>query len=182
MKINNIIKNSRVNGPGIRYTIWVQGCSIQCKDCGNKDTWEPNAGTEISIADIVSDIFKNAVDGVSITGGEPLDQYNEVFELVRNVFPEKSILLSTGYPFEEVQNRIILKYIDILVTDPFIKELIDTSGAWRGSSNQRIHFLTDRGKKFKAYRPKYKTEIRINKETHEVIVDGYTIPTEFKNF
>jgi len=71
LRINRIIKDSKVNGPGKRYTIWVQGCSIHCNGCSNTDTWNPEQGTEFKIKDLVEDIQQQKIDGITLTGGEP---------------------------------------------------------------------------------------------------------------
>lgn len=184
MKINNIIKNSKVNGPGTRYTIWVQGCSIHCDGCLNQDTWDFNSGKEISAKELMKDVEQLKIDGISITGGEPLDQYKKVIEFLKLVYPKYNILLTTGYTLNEIEQRRlkeILDYIDILITGPFVQELIDTSDKWRGSTNQKISFLTERSKQFKNYISKYRTEIKINKKTGEVIVDGFYIPDNIRN-
>ncbi len=180
MKINYIIKNSKVNGPGIRYTIWVQGCSIHCEGCSNKDTWDFNKGQEILINDLVKDIEEQTIDGISITGGEPLDQYKKVLKFLKLVFPKYNVLLTTGYTLNEIEQRKakeILNYIDILISGPFDLNLIDNTDKWRGSTNQKIDFLTERSKQFETYKSKFKTEIKINKKTSEVIIDGFYIPT-----
>lgn len=182
MKINKIIKNSRVNGPGKRYTIWVQGCSIRCKGCLNIDTWDPDKGEEIPIPELLDDINKQNIDGISITGGEPLDQYRQILCFLKLISHDYDILLTTGYTLEEVKKskKEILNYVDILISGPFDEKLIDETEKWRGSTNQRIDFITERGKKFKDYKPQYKTEIIINKKTHETIIDGFTIPDFLK--
>ena len=183
MKINKIINNSRVNGPGDRYTIWVQGCSIQCKGCLNVDTWDFDKGIEISVEDLVKKIKKQKIDGISVTGGEPLDQFEETLKFVKLIFPFYNILLTSGYTLDEIkQYKLeILKYVDILITGPFVENLIDKTNAWRGSTNQEISFLTERSKQFENYKSKYGTEIKINKKTGEVIINGFYIPTGIKN-
>lgn len=173
MQINHIIKDSKVNGPGKRYTIWVQGCSIRCKDCSNKDTWNFVTGKSVTIQDLVNDIRKYEIDGITITGGEPLDQFEEVLEFLKIIFPSYNILLTTGYPFDQIQHLEILNYVDILVTGPFIKEEIDNTTSWRGSKNQEIKFLTERSKEFEEYQPEFRKEIKINKETGEIITTGF---------
>lgn len=182
MKINKIIKNSKVNGPGTRYTIWVQGCSIHCKGCLNLNTWDFNKGHETSIDDLIKDIKKQKIDGISLTGGEPLDQFEEAQMFLEKVFPTYNIFLTSGYTLEEIKKSkiSILNFVDILVSGPFDENLIDDSFAWRGSTNQQIDFLTERSQEFVNYKPEFKTEIKINKKTHEMIINGFTIPNNLK--
>jgi anaerobic ribonucleoside-triphosphate reductase activating protein len=184
MKINKIIKDSQVNGPGKRYTIWVQGCQINCKGCCNKDTWDINKGEYWTPKALFEDIQKCKIDGITLTGGEPLEQYQEILEFLQLVFPTYNIFLTSGYTFETIKlcKTEVLKYIDILVSGPFIEELLDESGKWRGSTNQVIHFLTERSKQFENYKPEYRTEIKIDKKTNEIIVNGFVISKNIKQF
>lgn len=174
MKINKILRNNQVNGPGVRYVIWFQGCSIHCDGCLNTDTWEFGIGEDWTASQLFEDIKKQKIDGITLTGGEPLDQLKEVEEFLRLVFPIYNIFLTTGYDFDEVPDEIV-RLVDILVSGQFDKNLLDTTPQWRGSTNQVIHFLTDRGKKFQDYKPKYKTEIRISKKDFETIKNGFSI-------
>lgn len=182
MRINKIIKNSKVNGPGTRYTIWVQGCSIQCKGCLNKDTWSFEEGFSRTTSELLADINKQEIDGITLTGGEPLDQFEEVIDFLKST--KHDIFLTTGYTLEKIKKEKseILNYIDILVTGPFVESLTDNTSNWRGSTNQKISFLTKRSKKFLHYIPNYKTEIKINKKTGETIITGFTIPQNIKEF
>jgi len=149
LRINYILPRSGANGPGTRYTLWVQGCSIHCPGCSNQDTWDPKGGYSVSVDDMASEILgQKDIDGVTITGGEPLDQFDATYSLCSKLFGKISIFLTTGYT---VGQLIWLKYdinsvVDILCTGPFREKQI-CSGSWKGSSNQEIRFLTDLGKK-----------------------------------
>lgn len=182
IRINDIIECSQVNGPGKRYTIWVQGCSIHCKDCANKDTWDFCGGTLKSNEELIEEIDKYNIDGITLTGGEPLDQYEGTLEFlkkIKEVFPEFDIFLTSGYSFEYIKKNKsdVLNYVDILVTGPFVASLLDTTTSWRGSTNQKIHFLTERSQKFRDYKPKYRKEIKIKKKDLEKILGtGFTDP------
>jgi anaerobic ribonucleoside-triphosphate reductase activating protein len=177
MQINRILTNNKVNGPGSRYIIWVQGCSIHCDGCGNTDTWDFSKGEKLETQQIVSDIEKYTVDGITLTGGEPLDQYDEVLNFLKIVFPKYNIFLTSGYTFEQIQKdkSEILEYIDILVSGPFKKDLLDSTSEWRGSTNQIVHYLTERSKQFQNYKKEFVSEIRINKKTHLMIRDGFSL-------
>lgn len=185
MRINKIIKDSRVNGPGRRYTIWVQGCSIHCEGCSNKDTWDSTKGEVWTTQQLLTDIAIAKPEGITLTGGEPLDQFDEVLEFLKFIKDHTfyNVFLTSGYTFEQIQKTKyeILSYIDILISGPFVQSLLDQSGQWRGSTNQIVHFLTERSKKFIDFDKKFKTEIRINKKTHETIVDGFMIPQNVRS-
>lgn len=150
LRIHDILPRSQANGPGTRYTIWVQGCSIHCPGCSNTDTWDPKEGYEKPVHDIVKDIMaESELDGVTITGGEPLDQYEAVLELCKMLFGKISVFLTTGYTATAVINQKknpIAEYLDILCTGPFSEKQTCT-GEWKGSYNQRVEFLTSLGRR-----------------------------------
>ena len=120
LRIHDVLPRSRANGPGVRYTIWLQGCSIHCPGCSNTDTWDPQGGYEKSVADIIKDIkAEPGLDGVTITGGEPLDQYEAVLELCKRLFGKTSVFLTTGYIATRVAHQKktgIIPYLDIICT------------------------------------------------------------------
>lgn len=133
------------NGPGIRASIWLSGCSRHCEDCFNPEAWDFNAGKELTpqaIDKFTSFGYPEGIAGFSILGGEPLQQY--VMEMIP--FMEslqkvgKPIWMWTGYMFEELSydQMEIVKHVDVLVDGPFEKDKFDPSLKFRGSSNQRI--------------------------------------------
>lgn len=152
LKVNYIGKHLHAQGPGTRYTIWVQGCSIHCPGCMNTDTWDPAAGEDYDVQDLAENILSmEGIDGITITGGEPLDQYEAVYELCSALFDKMCVFLTTGYKLIEgshigkMRIQEIIPVVDILCVGPFEADKICSDG-WRGSSNQSVLFLTDRGK------------------------------------
>lgn len=147
MRYHSIKPVSIENGPGVRVSIFVCGCTIRCKNCHNSEIWDFEAGerfTHDTVEEILNLCDKSWISGLSILGGEPLDKRNcrDIMLLIRR-FRErfnqsKSIWLYTGYTYDDVKDIPILKYIDVLVDGPYIDELRDISLAYRGSSNQRI--------------------------------------------
>lgn len=182
IQVNNILPASRSNGPGLRYVIWVQGCSIHCPGCSNTHTWDPKAGDSMDVGSLVEKIkeafripqdTRNSLVGVTITGGEPLDQYKAIYKLCRAIFPMTSIFLTTGYTIEEIEQRKQLKitdYLDLLCTGPFKADQV-CSGKWKGSANQKVYYLTNRGFHLSKL-PVVPTEIFINP-------DGSSMETGF---
>lgn len=148
LDVNYILEKSRANGPGIRYTIWVQGCSIHCPGCSNTDTWEFGIGKQYPIDTLVQEILSvEGLDGVTITGGEPLDQYGATLDLCSKLHGRLSVFLTTGYTISSLLEKNygdILNSLDIICTGPYL-ELEKCSGYWKGSLNQRIHFLSRLG-------------------------------------
>lgn len=148
LRLNYEVPLSKANGPGTRYTVWVQGCSIHCPGCMNVDTWDPNKGYEISVDDLVEKIKDvPGIDGVTITGGEPLDQLEPVYELCSKLREFTSVFLTTGYYLYQIQRMElnIVKVLDIICFGPFEKDKL-CKGQWKGSSNQEVMFLTSRGR------------------------------------
>jgi anaerobic ribonucleoside-triphosphate reductase activating protein len=175
LKINYILQNSKVQGPGNRFTIWVQGCSLHCSGCSNTDTWPFDAGRPVDINQLSTHIIESGADGLTLTGGEPLDQFDPVLKLVQKVFKFKNIFLCSGYNYRIIQKKYkeILGFIDILCAGPFDENQVCQS-KWKGSSNQQIIYLTQRGKLVKDL-PVYKREYRINKHTGETLLTGFSI-------
>jgi len=175
MNVNYILEHSKVQGPGERFTIWVQGCSIHCQDCHNKDTWDSAPKQTIDINTLSKQIINSNCQGLTITGGEPLDQLEEIVALTQIIFPIKNIFLCSGYSFETIKNskKQILNSIDILCSGPFDNSKKCVS-CWKGSENQEVIYLTERGKSLISL-PIYKKEYRINKKTGKLLVTGFSV-------
>ena len=149
MNIAHIEEQSLIYGPGVRFVIWVQGCSIHCKDCWNKDMWSFEPKNIISIDDLFHKIIQTQeIEGVTILGGEPFDQYKELLNLVKKITKtDLSIILYTGYSLNELKDKnkeAILNFIDIIITDRYDKNYRTERGGLIGSSNQEIRYLTKR--------------------------------------
>ncbi len=146
MHYNKIRKMDISNGPGVRVSIFVQGCTFHCKNCFNPETHDFNGGKEFDDDTIkkVLDLCQNdSIRGLSILGGEPLHPKNieEVTRLAKTfkeTYPNKDIWVWTGFHFEDLKEKEIFHYIDVLVDGQFDEELKDPRLKWRGSSNQRV--------------------------------------------
>ena len=134
------------NGPGLRVSIFFQGCPFHCKNCFNPETWDFNGGEEYTseVQKRVLDLAKlSHIKGLSILGGEPLDDknINGVLELAKSfkeMYPDKSIWLWTGNTFDNKKDKEIMKYLDVVVDGQYKDELRDPRLKWKGSSNQRV--------------------------------------------
>lgn len=136
------------NGPGVRVSLFVSGCSLHCKGCFNKEAWDRQYGksfTDQTLNTLLEALKQPYIDGLSILGGDPLEPYNEapvtiICCLVKHKFPDKTIWLWTGRKYEDVKDHSAMKYIDVLVDGPFIerKKVKDGKAKYYGSSNQRI--------------------------------------------
>ena len=150
MNYEKIDKFSVSNGAGVRTVLWVSGCDVHCHNCHNPQTWDFNSGipfTDDTMQEILYDLSKPYIKGLTLSGGHPLDPHNapkvlEIVKRVKMVFPNKDIWIYSGYVWENIIKdetlREILKYTDVLVDGAYVDELRDISLAFRGSSNQRI--------------------------------------------
>lgn len=140
--------DSKANGPGIRYVLFTQGCTMQCPGCHNTHTWDKNEGTSMSIDSIMEKIkLSPFIDGVTISGGDPMEQPEAVLELctrIKEECPSLNIMAYTGRTLEQLKamnnehiNKI-LEIIDYLADGKF--EISNQRGAqlYTGSANQRI--------------------------------------------
>ena len=150
MNYEKIDKCSVSNGVGVSTVLWVSGCDIHCYNCHNQQTWDFNSGipfTENTMQELLYDLSKPYIKGLTLSGGHPLDPHNapkvlEIVKRVKMVFPNKDIWIYSGYVWEDIikDNTLkeILKCTDVLVDGAYVDELRDISLAFRGSSNQRI--------------------------------------------
>ena len=169
VRVHKILKKTKVEGPGVRYCIWFQGCSRRCKGCWAKATWAPDGGKELDAEDVLKDILATkGIEGVTFLGGEPFEQPQALEYLAREVKEAGlSVVCFTGGKLEDIKNREILNYIDLLIDGEYKEEEQDFSRPWVGSKNQRYHFLTARyGEKILT---EYKNKIEINIQKNGLI-------------
>ena len=144
IRIASLVDDSIVDGPGIRFTVFMQGCPHKCVGCHNPETHDFNGGYLESIDNIISKIKSNPLCfGVTISGGEPFAQKKELLELVKAIKNiNKNIVIYTGYIYEELLKKNddtineILNSIDYLVDGPFVLSKRDLTLTFRGSQNQ----------------------------------------------
>lgn len=142
MRILDIIRGTTVDGPGFRTSIYMAGCRHQCPGCHNPQSWDFNAGTEMTLEKIM-DIVREEDFDVTLSGGDPLFHPQEVAAIASEVHKlGHTVWLYTGFTWEYIQTRpkllAALKDVDVIVDSPFIEALRDPDLHFRGSSNQRI--------------------------------------------
>jgi anaerobic ribonucleoside-triphosphate reductase activating protein len=168
MNYHNINHCDMLNGNGIRVSLWVSGCSVQCRGCQNQQTWDLNSGIlfdEAAKQELFEALDKPYIKGLTLTGGHPLepDNITTIYNLLQEVkdkFPQKDIWLYTGYTldilnFTTIQKGInfkceygnclhhnlmyqTLNLCDVVVDGPYIEDQRNISLYWRGSKNQRL--------------------------------------------
>ncbi len=153
IRIAGLVEESIVDGPGIRFVVFTQGCPHNCPGCHNQNTHDPNGGYIMDIEDIVKKIRKNKlVQGVTISGGDPFYRPKEVLNLVKRLKNfNYHVVVYSGYTLEELIEKAksnddiknLLLHIDILIDGRFEKDKQDYTLKFRGSSNQRIIDMKD---------------------------------------
>ncbi len=147
MKYNKIRKMDISNGPGVRVSIFMQGCTFNCKNCFNPETHDFNGGldfTNDTIEKVLNYCDKDYIAGLSVLGGEPLHPKNiegttKLAKAFKKKFPNKSIWIWSGFLYEEyLCNLEVLKYIDVLIDGQYIEKLHNPNLKYCGSSNQRV--------------------------------------------
>ena len=148
MRYNKIRKMDIADGPGVRVSIFMQGCAFHCKNCFNPETWDFEGGQEFTdetIEEVLELCKPNHIVGLSILGGEPWHPNNiegtrKLAKAFKEKYPEKSLWGWSGFTFEDYisKQEDTVKYFDVVVDGQYKDELHDPRLEWRGSSNQRV--------------------------------------------
>ena len=164
MEIDRILYPIEALGPGKRLVIWTIGCSKHCQSCANEELWEKDNSRNITVDEIVqyikSAVGSEIVDGITFTGGDPLEQAMDTLELAAKLKTiSDDILVYTGYTIEEIdclfpeeKKTKLQSTISVLIEGRYIDSLNDNKTALRGSTNQRILFFDENKKnKYQSY-------------------------------
>ena len=147
-----------LNGDGLRVVLFLSGCNHHCENCHNIETWDECSGyplTSEACADIIAELKKDYISGITFSGGDPLhpnnvDLVNSLIAYIRTHFPDKTIWLYTGYTLEDIYQSAddscsetmkrlnIVMSVDVLVDGKFEQALADVNYPWAGSINQRV--------------------------------------------
>ncbi|MCC6420891.1 MAG: radical SAM protein [Gemmataceae bacterium] len=154
LTVAQIVPSTEAEGPGKRFALWFQGCSLRCPGCCNPEMLSFAGGTRIPLDEVLAQVEAAAaagVEGVTLLGGEPLAHAAAAAALARRVRRlGLTVMVFSGYTLEEARAlpdpavRELLDQTDILVDGPYVRELPEAGRRWVGSSNQRVHFLTGR--------------------------------------
>lgn len=155
LRLAQIVPCTEAEGPGHRFAIWVQGCPLRCPGCCNPEMLPFEGGWETTV-DALAEwagraAAEDGVEGITLLGGEPLAQAAGAAALARQVQAlGLSVMIFSGFTLEEIQTSAdpdaldLLAHTDLLVDGPYLRDQPEPRRRWIGSSNQRIHALTDR--------------------------------------
>ena len=148
LNLAHVVRRSSIYGPGERFVLWVQGCTLRCPGCWNRDTWSRSPRAVRSVGEILALIDAErkppqpALEGVTFLGGEPMEQANALAAVAAGARQMGlSVMVYTGFELallaQPAQQRLI-GFADLLVTGRYVAAERDTSLRWRGSENQRL--------------------------------------------
>ena len=147
MRYNKIRKMDISNGPGVRVSIFTQGCAFNCPNCFNPETHDFTAGkefTEETMNRILDLCDNDNIEGLSILGGEPMHPKNiegttKLAKAFKERFPNKNLWAWSGYKFDEyIKDKDVCKYLDVVVDGQFVDGEKNPTLKWKGSANQRV--------------------------------------------
>lgn len=137
MRIAGVLPFSMVNGDGVRYVVFCQGCEHHCEGCHNPDTWDLNGGSFVTPASLAEVILQHKhIDGITLSGGDPFYQQEECVALLK-LLPGMNVWIYTGFLYEEIKHTQLAQMADYIVVGKFEQDK-KIAGKMYGSSNQRI--------------------------------------------
>ena len=147
MRYNKIRKMDIADGPGVRVSIFTQGCAFHCKNCFNPETHDFKGGkefTDTTLKKLLELCDKDYVKGLSVLGGEPMHPANiegttKIIKAFKEKYPNKDVWVWSGFSFDkDLKDKEVMKYVDVLVDGQYVDELHKPNLDWRGSENQRV--------------------------------------------
>ena len=146
MRYNKIRKMDIADGPGVRVSIFLQGCTFNCKNCFNPETHDFNGGEEFTdetIQEVLDLCDKEFITGLSILGGEPMHPKNikgtiKLAKAFKERYPDKTIWSWSGFLIDNIVDKEVLNYLDVLVDGQYVDELHNPTLKWFCSENQRV--------------------------------------------
>lgn len=181
LSVAQIVPCTEAEGPGRRFALWFQGCPLRCPGCCNPEMLPFEGGTATPLAEVLRQIDaarEHGIEGITLMGGEPTAHADGAAALARAVRQRGlSVMVFSGFTLEELRQKAdpaideLIALTDILVDGPYVRELPDTTRRWIGSTNQRIHFLTDRYHDDEQWRRHNTLEIRL--QNGELTVNGF---------
>jgi anaerobic ribonucleoside-triphosphate reductase activating protein len=182
MQIAQVVPCTEAEGPGKRFAIWFQGCPLRCPGCCNPEFLPFQGGQTRTLDEMAAWLLQardeGAIEGITLLGGEPFAHATAGAAMARLSRELKlSVMVFSGYTIEELKNRPepevseLLSLTDILVDGPYERNNPDLERRWIGSTNQRIHFLSDRYSFNDQWRARNTLEIRV--VGREITINGF---------
>ena len=176
INVHNVVESSMIYGPGKRWVLWTQGCTLGCKGCWNTQTWSKKSGETWSISQLLESISSQEdIEGITILGGEPFQQLDGIAELIKSVKQlGLTVMLYTGYEKAEFNDLMwqCFNSSDLVIAGRYREELRDVGLVWRGSTNQILESPTGYYDVTK-FEESQEIEVHIDHETNEVTLTGY---------
>lgn len=152
LRVAQIVADTLAEGPGRRFAVWVQGCPIRCEGCCNPQMFGESGGEEIEVEALAERVLATpGIEGISFLGGEPMEQAEAVLALATRVKAAGlTVMVFSGWTIAELRARKsasidgLIAIADLLVDGRYEASLPEARRRWIGSSNQVMHFLTDR--------------------------------------
>lgn len=146
MRIYGLVQDSIVDGPGLRFVCFVQGCPHHCPGCHNPDSHDPAGGVEMTTDEVISRMLSNPLtDGLTLSGGEPFEQAEDCMVIARAAHDHGlNVWCYTGYTYEHLLRHgtpvqiALLAEVDVLIDGRYEERKRSLALEWRGSSNQRV--------------------------------------------
>jgi anaerobic ribonucleoside-triphosphate reductase activating protein len=186
LQVAQIVPATEAEGPGRRFALWFQGCPLRCPGCCNPEMLPFEGGRRLALADVVDKVraaaAEHGIEGITLLGGEPLAHAAAGAALARAVRGlGLSVMVFSGYTLDEARRlpdpavAQLLDLTDILVDGPYLREQPDAARRWVGSTNQQIHFLTDR---YRVDDPRWRrpNTLEIRLRGGELSVNGFPAP------
>ena len=190
LRVAQQVKDTEAEGPGVRYAVWVQGCTIRCAGCCNPEMFvHGRGGREVDVDELARDILSTpGIEGLSMLGGEPFEQAEAVAALGRLVKAGgKTVMVYSGYTLAELEGQVrsgvpgvqaLLDVADLLLDGRYDATRPEKVRRWVGSTNQVLHFFSD------AYRPDdprfwSANTVELRLEGGQLTINGWPAPADF---
>lgn len=187
LSIAQIVPATEAEGPGARFSVWFQGCPLRCPGCCNPEFLPFRGGTQMSFSEVIERldeaILTSGIEGISLLGGEPFAHAAGGFALA-SAAKERglTVMIYSGYTLVEIEQLEdysvghLLKLTDVLVDGPYDRERPDSTRRWIGSTNQQVHFLSDR---YSADDPCWvkRNTLEIRVHDGQISVNGFPAPS-----
>jgi anaerobic ribonucleoside-triphosphate reductase activating protein len=185
LRVAGVEPNTEVEGPGLRFALWLQGCSRHCPGCCNPHMQDPYCGMAMSPADLAHDILTAECDGLTIVGGEPLEQIaglKSLFDSLEALKYSGNIMVFTGFTIDEIRvdpEKIgLVSRADVVIAGPFLLDQTPDRRKWIGSRNQTVHFFRNRLDFLRENWPGQSKEIEIHIGDDEFSINGFPVGEE----